>query len=142
MKEGHILPQECLISHWKGLAMDLHFCTLEFFCSLELTLLDHCMSALTASNKRYMYACLHAHQPGEFIELTADLSAVTFLQAFRWFTSRRGLPATIYSDNAKTFKSASSDVKKTYMVNHQVEWKYIVEKAPWWGGLGEDGWYH
>ena len=63
--------------------------------------------------------------------------------------SRRGLPAVVITDNAKTFKSASSDVKKIvrsqevqrYMVNHQVQWSFILEKAPWWGGfLGEVGW--
>ena len=96
------------------------------------------------SQQQKVYVCLFtcSSTRGIHLELTADL---TFLQAFRWFTSRRGLPATIYSDNAKTFKSASSDVKKTvrslevktYMVNHQVEWKYIVEKAPWWGGFWE-----
>ena len=26
---------------------------------------------------------------------------------------------------------------QTYMVNHQVKWKFIVEKAPWWGGFWE-----
>ena len=75
------------------------------------------------------------------LELTTDLSTVSFLQAFRRFTSWQGLPPTILSDNAKTFKSASSDVKKIvrsskvqiYMVNYQVKWKFIVEKAPWWG---------
>ena len=24
-----------------------------------------------------------------------------------------------------------------YMLNQQVEWKFIVEKAPWWGGYWE-----
>ena len=33
----------------------------------QLTLLDHCMSAVTTSNKRYMYVCLHPYQPGGFI---------------------------------------------------------------------------
>ena len=91
-----------------------------------------------------IYMCF---DQGIHLELTADLSTVSFLQAFRRFTSRRGLPATILSDNAKTFKSASSDVKtivrssevQIYMVNHQVKWKFIVEKAPWWGVSGR-GW--
>ena len=99
------------------------------------------------SQNQKVYVCLFtcSSTRGIHLELTADLSAVSFLQAFRRFTSRRGLPATIYSDNAKTFKSASSDVRKiarslevqTYMVNHQVNWKFIVEKAPWWGGFWE-----
>jgi len=46
------------------------------------------------------------------LEYTADLSSTTFPLAFRCFTSKRGLPLTVITDNAKTFKSASSEVKK------------------------------
>jgi len=49
------------------------------------------------------------------------------------------------SDNAKTFKSASQDITKIkkspqvkqYLTNRRVEWDFIVEKAPWWGGFWE-----
>ena len=49
------------------------------------------------------------------------------------------------TDNAKTFKSASVDVKKIsrssevkrYLANRQVDWQFIVERAPWWGGFWE-----
>ena len=79
------------------------------------------------------------------LELTADLSVMSFLQAFRRFTSRWGLPATIFSDNAKTLKSTCSDTKKivrssevqTHMTNNQINWKFIVERTPWWGGFWE-----
>ena len=37
------------------------------------------------------------------LELTRGLSTEAFLLAFRRFASRRGLPATLNSDNAKTF---------------------------------------
>ena len=48
------------------------------------------------------------------------------------------------SDNAKVFQSASSVIKKVvraeevnkYMLNNQIRWNFIVEKAPWWGGFG------
>ena len=67
-----------------------------------------------------------------------ELSAETFLLAFRQFTSRRGLPA-------KTFKSASKKVVKIaraqevlhYLANNGVTWTFIVDKAPWWGGFWE-----
>ena len=94
-----------------------------------------------------VYLCLYtcASTRAVHLEITEDLSAVSFLQSFRRFTSRRGLPSTILSDNAKTFKSASADIKKvvrckevqTHMVNNQIQWKFIVEKAPWWGGFWE-----
>ena len=49
------------------------------------------------------------------------------------------------TDNAKTFKSTSVDVKKTsrssevkqYLANRQVDWQFIMERAPWWGGFWE-----
>ena len=51
------------------------------------------------------------------------------------------------SDNAKTFRSASSDIKKIrqdkevqqHLYNKQVNWKFFIEKAPWWGLLGAAG---
>jgi hypothetical protein len=73
------------------------------------------------------------------------LSALSFLQAFRQFTFRRGLPAKLQSDNAKTFKASSVNIRKiiqaaevkTDLANKQVVWEFIVEKAPWWGGYWE-----
>ena len=49
------------------------------------------------------------------------------------------------TDNAKTFKSASVDVKKIskssevkkYLANRQIDWQFIMEQAPWWGGFWE-----
>ena len=46
------------------------------------------------------------------LELTRDIGVGTFILALRRFASRRGLPATIISDNAKTFKSSSKQVTK------------------------------
>ena len=79
------------------------------------------------------------------MELTAGLNVETFLFAFRRFISRRGLPATLLSDNAKTFKSASKEIRSIarstevsqYLTNQRTSWKFIVAKAPWWGGFWE-----
>lgn len=64
-----------------------------------------------------------------------------FLLAFGFLCSRRGVPSAIFSDNAKTFKHCSKEVKAViravevyqYLTNQQITWKFIVEKAPWWG---------
>ena len=94
-----------------------------------------------------MYCCLFtcASTRAIHLELTERLSVNSFLQAFRRFVSRRGLPAKIISDNAKTFKAPNKEVKRIvrskeiteYLNNRQVEWQFIVEKAPWWGGFWE-----
>ena len=79
------------------------------------------------------------------LELTKRLRSEALMLAFRRFTSRRGLPVTLLSDNARTFKSASKDIVKIsrakevthYMANTGVTWKFIVERAAWWGGFWE-----
>ena len=96
---------------------------------------------------RKVYVCLFtcASTRAVHLELTQALSVKSFLLAFRRFTSRRGLPATITSDNAKTFRSSSQDIRKIaraeevwrYLANKQISWNFIIEKAPWWGGFWE-----
>lgn len=82
------------------------------------------------------------------LELVSDLSATAFLLAFKRFVARRGMCTTVYSDNALTFKRSSKDLKmmfsslqseetQSYFSNHQIRWKYIVERAAWWGGFWE-----
>ena len=77
------------------------------------------------------------------LELTRDIGVETFLQALRRFASRRGLPSTLISDNAKTFRSSSKQITKLciplkyvhkFLTGNCISWKFIVEKALWWGG--------
>ena len=70
------------------------------------------------------------------LELVESLSLPTFMLAFRRFASRRGLPSTIYSDNALTFRSASTALWKQYGSNSP-KWRFSVPRAPWWGGWWE-----
>ena len=78
------------------------------------------------------------------LELTPSLSVESFLRAFQRFASQRGVPDTLMSDNATTFKSASKDIRKItsseevlrYLTDNRITWSFIVEKAPWWGLLG------
>lgn len=79
------------------------------------------------------------------LELLRSLTVESFLLAFWRFASRQGLPATLISDNAKTFKGSSKEVPKKIAcskevmryLSNRVSWKFIVEKAPWWGGFWE-----
>ncbi len=93
------------------------------------------------------YVCLWtcASTRAIHLELVPNLSVPTFLQAFRRFSARRGLPTRLLSDNAKTFKGAAQEVKKIvrskeiqqHLVNKGVTWDFIIEKAPWQGGFWE-----
>ena len=82
------------------------------------------------------------------LELVTDMTTEKFLLAFRRFVSRRGLCNTIYSDNAKTFKRAhkelnvlwdslSSKELQEFFAARRISWKFIAEKAAWWGGMWE-----
>ncbi|XP_064479216.1 uncharacterized protein LOC135392436 [Ornithodoros turicata] len=77
-------------------------------------------------------------------ELTSDMTAQTFLLAFRRFGSRRGVPSTIFSDNAKTFRYCSKVLRALFdnsVQDHassvRIQWKFIAEWAPGWGGFRE-----
>ena len=90
-----------------------------------------------------LFTCGRTH--AIHLELTNDLTTASFLLVFRRFTSRRGLPSKIMSDNAKTFKAAAKEITKIrqssqvkqLLINKRVSWEYIAEKAPWWGGFWE-----
>ena len=82
------------------------------------------------------------------LELVSDMSTETFLLAFKRFISRRGLCRTVYSDNARTFKRADQDIRELwrsikepellrYFTEKGIKWKYIAERAAWWGGFWE-----
>ncbi|XP_075542076.1 uncharacterized protein LOC142576031 [Dermacentor variabilis] len=81
-------------------------------------------------------------------KLVSDLSATAFLLAFKRFVARRGVCSTVYSDNALTFKRAARDLKamfrllqveelQSYFAGNKIRWKFIVERAAWWGGFWE-----
>ena len=79
------------------------------------------------------------------LELVEDLSAGAFRRCLRRFIARNGAPALIVSDNAKTFQATEKALNKLF--NHpeikadleyeRIEWKFNLERAPWWGGFFE-----
>ena len=90
-----------------------------------------------------LFTCASTH--AIHLELTRGLNVDSFIMAFRRFVGRRGLPATLLSDNAKTFKLSSKDVQSIchssevfhYLTNQRTSWRFIVPRAPWWGGFWE-----
>ena len=77
------------------------------------------------------------------IEMVTDMTTQSFIMAYDRFINRRGVPSIIYSDNAKTFQAADRKLKEIYrtardrLANDGVEWRFIAEGAPWWGGFWE-----
>ncbi|EGT51879.1 hypothetical protein CAEBREN_14589 [Caenorhabditis brenneri] len=84
------------------------------------------------------------------LEMIHDNSTKSFINAFKRFASRRGVPKSIMSDNAPSFKLGYSminqDIKSLinnedelacYMANQEIEIKLITPFSPWMGGIYE-----
>ena len=86
------------------------------------------------------------------LELVSDLSADAFLACLRRFVSRRGKPNTIWSDHGTNFVGGNRQLKELYAFLRKreieesitsfcgaegIEWSFIPEKAPHFGGLWE-----
>jgi len=72
------------------------------------------------------------------IELTLSLTTQAFIRCFRRFVARRGMPDLIISDNAKTFKAASTQLTKifddpdvvSFLLERKIQWRFNLQKAP------------
>ena len=79
------------------------------------------------------------------LDLVEDLSTPTFLRCLRKFSARRGTPALIVSDNAKTFKGAWKEIRTLFrhpevraeLEKKGIEWRFNIARDPWWGGFFE-----
>lgn len=80
------------------------------------------------------------------LELVTNMTTESCLMALRRFIARRGVPSVIFSDNARTFRRAALELEGTafeeqqfqsFLSTHRIRWKFIVERAPWWGGFWE-----
>ena len=101
----------------------------------------------TPTGRDSVYICLFtcAVSRALHLELVPDLSADSFLRAFRRFISRRSRPRLMLSDNASTFHGAASTLKQLTsdptitdsLTRLGVEWKFIPARAPWFGGFWE-----
>ena len=69
-----------------------------------------------------------------YLDFVPELSSEAFLQSFKRFVGRRGIPTEVLSDNAKTFKSVEVH---DYIRSIRIKWGFNVEGAPWWGGFFE-----
>ncbi|XP_070172315.1 uncharacterized protein [Polyergus mexicanus] len=99
------------------------------------------------SHKSYvaLFICLATR--AIHLELVGDYSTAAFIQALNRFSSRRGLPQAIYSDNGTTFVGADRELSKAYRktlrdpqllnitAGDNISWHFIPPSAPHFGGL-------
>ncbi|KAL4107544.1 hypothetical protein QTP88_017875 [Uroleucon formosanum] len=81
------------------------------------------------------------------LELVSSLTSEAFLAALRRFTSRRGLPSQIWSDNGTNFVGARKELRRhlastpntksvaEILVDDGIQWVFIPPNAPHFGGL-------
>ena len=120
---------------------------------LSRTGLDNLGTLLTRTNigTQKVWVCLFTCLVirAVHLELVLDMTTEEFLLALRWFIAQRGASVEIASDNALTFKSASTALElkwknvtkhenvQSYVSNEGIKWSFIVEMAPWMGGFYE-----
>lgn len=85
------------------------------------------------------------------LELVRDLSTEAFLDAFRCFISRRGMPSEVFTDRGTNFIGASSEMPSLLfdlknqqtqwvvneLLNNNIKWHFIPAHSPHVGGLWE-----
>lgn len=86
------------------------------------------------------------------LELVSDLTSAAFIACLRRFIARRGKPSSIWSDHGSNFVGASRELleltdffqqQKTkgdiseFCTSQGIEWSFIPEHAPHFGGLWE-----
>ena len=108
---------------------------------------SHCLQGKDRSNMVKVYIALFicCVTKAVHLDLVSNLSAPCFSNCLRMFTSGRGAPTLIVSDNAKTFKAAQKAVQslyyskevKLYLESNRLEWRFNLERAPRLGRLFE-----
>ena len=86
------------------------------------------------------------------LELVSDLTTEAFIATLRRFISRRGLPSLIWSDHGTNFIGADHELQdlfkflrnkssqiaiSEFCTSNKIEWRFIPERAPHFGGLWE-----
>ena len=106
------------------------------------------VSIRRSTEKRYgcLFCCLETR--AVHLEMAYSLDVDSFLLAFRRFTSRRGTPLVMYSDNGTNFVAGERELREGIARwNHEVivdqlaqdgiEWHFNPPAAPHFGGVWE-----
>ena len=96
------------------------------------------------------YGCLFTCSAVRAIHLEklCNLDTDSFLNAFRRFVARRGVPESVWSDNGTNFVGAKAELEKVvseidvrrvneYCISNNIQWNFIPPSAPHMGGLWE-----
>ena len=68
------------------------------------------------------------------LDIAKDYSAETCIEILRRFSSRRGTPESVTSDNGSNF---TANETQQFAAGRGITWKFNLEAAPWQGGFFE-----
>ena len=68
------------------------------------------------------------------MEIVTSLSVEALIQALQRFMNRRDVPQLCKRDHGTNFVAAAKWVREK---NLDLEWQFVVERGPWWGGAWE-----
>ena len=68
------------------------------------------------------------------LEIVTSLSVEALIQALQRFMNRRDVPQLCKRDHGTNFVAAAKWLREK---NLDLEWQFVVERGPWWGGAWE-----
>ena len=97
------------------------------------------------TSKAYIAVFICLTTSAVHLEVVSDLSTEAFMADLRRFTSHRGTPVNIYSDNGTNFVGASNQLKElqTFLQDPEkgrkssrqgITWRFTPAAAPHFGG--------
>ena len=100
---------------------------------------------IPGNNKCYIALFTCATTRAVYLKLCKSQTQEEFQHILKEFVTRRGIPKTIVSDNAKTFHATSEWLKliktdkdlNNFVIREGIKWKFNMSRAPWWGGFFE-----
>ena len=99
-----------------------------------------------------VFVCLMTK--GIHLEVVSSKTTLAFVATLKRFVSRRNNPSHIYSDNGSNFVGANNQLKelyhflslpdtqdaaKSFLLENRVQWHFIPDRAPHFGGIWEAG---
>ena len=102
--------------------------------------------------KAYMCFFVPLSVKAVHLEAVSDLTSEAFVASLRRFIARRGYPSLIWSDNGTNFVGANRELKEPnkfvkqqenkgiiseFCSSQNIEWRFIPEHSPHFGGLWE-----
>jgi transposase InsO family protein len=120
-----------VVERWASLPSDR--CDSSYFRPFQNSGVDHFGPVRISDGDCYVLLITCLKLRAVHLELCKSQNTSDFMDAFLRFSSRRGIPVSIHSDNSTTFRKAATICQRDY----GVRWHFIAERSPHKGGAWE-----